>query len=123
MSGLSAPFVLDGPMTRDWLLDYVEQVLAPVLAPGEVVILDNLPAHKGVPIQAAIEARGARLQSLPPYSPEFKPIAMALAEPKALLRRATERTVAGLRATVGTLLDASPSECVNYFAAVGYESE
>ena len=72
LSGMSAPMVLDGPMTRDWFLAYVEQVLAPTLRPGDTVILDNLPAHKGAAIQAAIEARGARLRFLPPYSPEPK---------------------------------------------------
>jgi DDE superfamily endonuclease len=77
VSGMSAPMLLDGPMTRDWFLAYVEQVLAPTLTAGDVVILDNLPAHKGAAIQAAIEAHGARLQFLPPYSPDFNPIEMA----------------------------------------------
>src|SRR5215207_2141846 len=85
---------LDGPMTRDWFLAYVEQGLAPTLTPGDVVILDNLPAHKGAVIQTAIEAREARLQVLPPASPEpkdrvsdFHPIETAFAKLKALLRR------------------------------------
>ena len=73
LTGMSAPMVLDGPMTRDWFLAYVEQVLAPILTPGDIVILDNLPAHKGAAIQAAIEARGARLLFLPPCSPDFNP--------------------------------------------------
>ena len=131
LSGLGAPMVLDGPMTRDWFLAYVEQVLAPTLTPGEIVILDNLPAHKGAAIQAAIEARGARLQFLPSYSPEpkdrasdFNPIENAFAKLKALLRKAAERTVETLWATVGRLLDAfTSSECANYFAAAGYEPD
>ena len=124
LSGMSAPFVLDGPMTRDWFLAYVEQVLAPTLTPGDVVILDNLPAHKGAAIQAAVEARGARLQFLPPYSPDFNPIEQAFAKLKALLRKAAERTVDRLWATVGCLLDAfTPSECAHYFAAAGYEPD
>jgi transposase len=124
VSGMSAPMVLDGPMTRDWFLAYVEQVLAPTLTAGDVVILDNLPAHKGAAIQAAIEAHGARLQFLPPYSPDFNPIEMAFAKLKALLRKAAERTVAGLWNSVGDLLDAfTPIECLNYFAAAGYEPE
>ena len=82
LSGLGAPMVLDGPMTRDWFLAYVEQVLAPTLTPGDVVILDNLPAHKGSAIQAAVEARGARLQFLPSYSPDFNPIENAFAKLK-----------------------------------------
>jgi transposase len=124
VSGMSAPMLLDGPMTRDWFLAYVEQVLAPTLTAGDVVILDNLPAHKGRAIQAAIEAHGAQLQVLPPYSPDFNPIEMAFAKLKALLRKAAERTVAGLWNSVADLLDAfTPTECLNYFAAAGYEPE
>jgi transposase len=124
VSGMSAPMLLDGPMTRDWFLAYVEQVLAPTLTAGDVVILDNLPAHKGRAIQAAIEAHGAQLQFLPPYSPDFNPIEMAFAKLKALLRKAAERTVAGLWNSVADLLDAfTPTECLNYFAAAGYEPE
>ena len=124
LSGLGAPMVLDGPMTRDWFLAYVTQVLAPTLTPGDIVILDNLPAHKGAVIQAAVEARGARLQFLPPYSPDFNPIENVFAKLKALLRKAAERTVEGLWAAIGRLLDAfTPSECANYFAAAGYEPE
>ena len=124
LSGLGAPMVLDGPMTRDWFLAYVEQVLAPTLTPGDIVILDNLPAHKGPAIQAAVEARGARLQFLPPYSPDFNPIENAFAKFKALLRKAAERTVEGLWTAVGDLLEAfTPAECANYFTAAGYEPD
>jgi transposase len=124
LAGLGAPMVLDGPMTGDWFLAYVEQVLAPTLTPGDVVILDNLPAHKGVAIQAAVEARGARLQFLPSYSPDFNPIENAFAKLKALLRKAAERTIEGLWTTVGDLLDAfAPAECANYFTAAGYEPD
>ena len=124
LSGLGAPMVLDGPMTRDWFLAYVAQVLAPTLTPGDIVILDNLPAHKGAAVQAAVEARGARLRFLPPYSPDFNPIENAFAKLKALLRKAAERTVKGLWTAAGNLLDAfTPSECANYFAAVGYEPD
>ena len=124
LSGLGAPMVLDGPMTRDWFLAYVTQVLAPTLRRGDVVILDNLPAHKGAAVQAAVEACGARLQFLPPYSPDFNPIENAFAKLKTLLRKAAERTVEGLWTAVGNLLDAfTPSECANYFAAAGYEPD
>lgn len=124
LAGLGAPMVLDGPMTSDWFLAYVEQVLAPTLTPGDIVILDNLPAHKGAAIQAAVEAHGARLQFLPSYSPDFNPIENAFAKLKALLRKAAERTIEGLWTTVGDLLDAfTPAECANYFTAAGYEPD
>ena len=73
LSGLGAPMVLDGPMTRAWFLAYVRQVLCPTLRPGDVVILDNLPAHKGAAVRNAVEAAGATLRFLPPYSPDFNP--------------------------------------------------
>jgi transposase len=124
LSGLGAPMVLDGPMTRDWFLAYVEQVLAPTLTPGDVVILDNLPAHKGSAIQAAVEARGARLQFLPSYSPDFNPIENAFAKLKALLRKAAERTIEGLWHVIGQLIETfSPHECANYFTAAGYDPD
>ena len=123
LSGLDAPMVLDGPMTRDWFLAYVTQVLAPTLRPGDVVILDNLPAHKGATIQAAVEARGARLHFLPPYSPDFNPIENAFAKLKTLLRKAAARTVDHLWRLIGDCLDAfTPAECANYFAAAGYDA-
>ena len=99
-------------------------MLAPTLTPGDVVILDNLPAHKGAAIQAAIEACGARLQVLPPYSPDFNPIEMAFAKLKALLRKAAKRTISALWNTVGDLIDTfTPTESANYFIAAGYEPE
>jgi transposase len=86
-AGMTAPMVLDGPMTGAWFLAYVEQVLVPTLNPGDIVILDNLPAHKGSATREAIEATGARLLFLPPYSPDFNPIENAFAKLKALLRK------------------------------------
>ena len=71
---MTAPMVLDGPMNRAWFLAYAEQVLCPTLQPGDIVILDNLPAHKGPAIRKAIEATGATLRFLPPYSPDFNPL-------------------------------------------------
>ena len=118
-----APMVLDGPMTGAWFLAYVEQVLVPTLRPGDVVVLDNLPAHKGTAVQEAIEATGARLRFLPPFSPDFNPIENAFAKLKALLRKAAARTLEELWRVIGDSLAAfSPAECANYFAAAGYDA-
>ena len=124
LTGMMAPFVLDGPMNRSAFLAYVTQVLAPELKPGDVVILDNLPAHKGSRVRKAVEAAGACLLYLPPYSPDFNPIENAFAKLKALLRKAAERTVEGLWAAIGHLIDLfTPQECANYFAAAGYDPD
>ena len=86
--------------------------------------MDNLPAHKGSRVAALIEAAGARLLHLPPYSPDFNPIENAFAKLKALLRKAAERTVAGLWAAIGRLIDLiTPTECANMFAAAGYDAD
>jgi transposase len=105
LTGMMAPFVLDGPMNRSAFLAYVSRVLVPELKPGDVVILDNLPAHKGSRVREAIEAAGASLLYLPPYSPDFNPIENAFAKLKALLRKAAERTVEGLWRLIGQLID------------------
>jgi transposase len=124
LTGMVAPFVLDGPMNRPAFLAYVTQVLVPALKPGDVVILDNLPAHKGSRVREAIEAAGASLLYLPPYSPDFNPIENAFAKLKALLRKAAERTVEGLWAAIGRLIDLfTPQECANYFSAAGYDPD
>ena len=124
LTGIMAPFVLDGPMNRSAFLAYVHQVLAPELKRGDVVILDNLPAHKGSRVREAIEAAGASLLYLPPYSPDFNPIENAFAKLKALLRKAAERTVEGLWAAIGRLIDLfTPQECINYFTAAGYDPD
>jgi len=85
--GISAPWVLDGPMNRDAFLTYVETVLAPTLSHGDMVVIDNLPAHKGEAVRTLIENRGATLVFLPPYSPDLNPIEMAFAKLKELLRK------------------------------------
>jgi len=122
-AGMTAPMVLDGPMTGAWFLAYVEQVLVPTLNPGDIVILDNLPAHKGSATREAIEATGARLLFLPPYSPDFNPIENAFAKLKALLRKAAARTLEELWRVIGDCLDAfSPAECANYLRNAGYAS-
>ena len=96
LTGMTAPMVLDGPMTGAAFLAYVQQVLVPELKPDDIVIMDNLSAHKGCQVHDAIEAAGARLLYLPPYSPDFNPIENAFAKLKALLRKAGERSVEGL---------------------------
>ena len=122
MNGMTAPFVLDGPMDGDCFLAYVEQVLAPTLQPGDVVVIDNLPAHRVKGIKAAIEARGAILLYLPPYSPDFNPIEQAFAKLKAHLRKAAARTVEDLWAAIAEILKTfTPAECQNYFVNSGYD--
>jgi len=123
LTGMTAPMVLDGPMTGEWFLAYTGHILVPTLRPGDVVILDNLPAHKGVAVRHAIEAVGARLLFLPPYSPDFNPIENAFSKLKALLRKAAARIVEQLWRVIGDSLDAfTPTECANYFAAAGYDA-
>ena len=122
-SGVVAPFVLDGPINRSAFETYVKQVLVPELRSGDVVILDNLSSHKGARVRALIEAVGASLLYLPPYSPDFNPIENAFAKLKALLRKAAERTVEGLWTAIGCLIETfTPAECANYFAAAGYDA-
>ena len=124
LSGLVAPFVLDGPINRSAFETYVEKVLVPELRPGDVVILDNLSSHKGARVRTMIEAAGASLLYLPPYSPDFNPIENAFAKLKALLRKAAERTVEGLWRWIAQLIDLfTPQECANYFRAAGYEPD
>jgi transposase len=122
LTGMVAPMVLDSPIDREAFQAYLDQVLVPELRPGDIVILDNLPSHKGGRIREAIEAAGARLLYLPPYSPDFNPIENAFAKLKALLRKAAERTINGLWDAVGRIIDLfTPTECANYFAAAGYD--
>ena len=122
LTGMVAPMVLDGPINGVSFQAYIDQVLVPELRPGDIVIMDNLGSHKGAGVRAAIEAAGASLLYLPPYSPDFNPIENAFSKLKALLRKAAERTVDGLWNTIGALLPAfTPQECANFFAAAGYE--
>ena len=124
LSGLTAPMVLDGPMNGEAFLAYVEQVLAPTLAPGDIVVMDNLPAHRCAGVRPAIETARARLHYLPPYSPDFNPIENAFAKLKAILRKAAARTIDDLWAAIGGALPKfTPNECANYFSAAGYEPE
>lgn len=115
--------VVDGPMNGETFLAYVEQMLTREIKAGDIVILDNLPAHRVTGARQAIEAKGAALINLPPYSPDLNPIENAFAKLKALLRKAAARTRDALWATIGRLLEAYPPvECTNYLSHCGYGS-
>src|SRR5450830_1107659 len=120
---MTAPFVVDGPMTRATFLAYLEQCLVPTLNRGDIVIIDNLPAHKGIAVQKTIKTARARLLYLPKYSPDLNPIEQAFSKLKAHLRKAAERTIPRLCRRIGALMPAfGPQECANYFMHAGYAS-
>ena len=120
-TGLTAPLVVDGPMNGDIFLAYVQQQLVPTLQPDDVVIMDNLAAHKRVGVREAIESVGAKLVFLPPYSPDFNPIELLFAKLKWLLRSAQERTISALWDRLGKLVGRfSKNECTNYFKHCAY---
>ena len=124
LGGMTAPMVLDGPMNRAAFQAYVEQVLVPILRRGDTVIMDNLPAHKGGEVRRAIEAAGADLRYLPPYSPDLNPIENAFSKLKAILRKAAARTIDGLWDAIRDALPRfTPQDCAGYFTAAGYEPE
>lgn len=118
---ITAPCVLDAAIDGARFLAWVEQALAPTLGPGDIVIMDNLAAHKVADLGEAIAARRARILHLPPYSPDLNPIEQLFAKLKALLRTAAERTVEALWRAIRQALDAfTPAECANYLANAGY---
>jgi transposase len=120
---LTAPCVIDGPINGLTFQAYVDQILVPTLAKGDIVIIDNLGSHKGRAVRLAIERVGATLLYLPPYSPDLNPIEQLFAKLKAMLRKAATRSLEALWTAVGTLLDRfTPQECENYFANSGYRS-
>ncbi|WP_205837129.1 IS630 family transposase [Neorhizobium sp. T6_25] len=124
LTGMTAPFVYDGAMNGNVFLAYVEQVLVPTLQVGDVVVMDNLPAHKTSGVRDAIERAGAKLMFLPPYSPDFNPIENAFSKLKAMLRARAERKVDALWDAVGALIPRfTPAECANYFRAAGYDPD
>ena len=119
--GIAAPLVLDGAINGESFLAYVRQFLAPALRPGDVLVLDNLGSHKVAGVREAVEAAGAPLRYLPPYSPDLNPIEMAFAKLKALLRSEAARTVEALWAAIGRFLARfPPAECARYLAHCGY---
>lgn len=124
LDGVVAPMTLDGAMTGAAFLAYVGQVLVPTLTPGDVVVMDNLPAHKPVAIRDAIEATGASMLFLPPYSPDSNPIEMAFSKIKASLKKTAARTVHGLWNAIRDAIDAvTPMDARGFFTACGYEPE
>ena len=119
--GLTAPLVINGAINGEVFLAWVEQFLGPMLKKGDIVVMDNLSAHKVSGVREAIEARGAKLLYLPPYSPDFNPIEQVFSKLKEMLRRASARTVEALWTAISELLDAfSPAQCRNYFRHCGY---
>jgi transposase len=120
---ITAPFVIDCPMNGVIFVEYIRQCLAPTLSPDDIVIMDNLSAHKVDEVREIIEAAGAELRYLPPYSPDLNPIEQGFATLKAHLRKAKERTVPALYDRIGQLLDRfEPTACRNYFRNSGYAS-
>jgi transposase len=118
---ITAPFVIDRPMNGAIFLAYVRECLVPTLTKADIVVMDNLSSHKVAGVREAIEAAGATLRYLPPYSPDLNPIELFFAKLKALLRKAAERSIEALWDRIGKLLDAfSPEECANYFRHDGY---
>ena len=123
LKGLGAPAVFDGPIDSPTFLAYVEQVLVPTLDPGDVVVLDNLAVHKQPEVRTAIEQVGARVQFLPPYSPDFNPIELAFAKLKAFLRAARPRTFEQVCDLIAIALELfTPDECAAYARHCGYRA-
>jgi transposase len=122
LSGISAPMLLDGPMNATAFQAYIDQVLVPTLNPGDVVVMDNLPAHGRAGVRRAIENAGATLAYLPPYSPDLNPIEQAFSKLKAYLRKAMARNVENLWTTIAQAIETiSENEARNFFANAGYD--
>ena len=124
ISGIVAPMILDGAMDGDMFTAYVTHILLKELRPGDVVIMDNLPAHKVATVREAIEGAGAKLIYLPPYSPDFNPIENAISQIKAHLKKTAARTKEALDAAIAKAIDTvTPQNAINYFAACGYQRD
>ena len=121
--GLTAPVVFDGPLNGELFRAYLEQALVPTLRPGDIVVMDNLSAHKVTGVAEAIQRAGCLHAYLPAYSPDFNPIENVFSKFKALLRSADARTVPGLWRAVGDCMESfAPDECRNYFRHCGYDT-
>jgi transposase len=124
ISGIAAPMILDGAMDGDMFIAYVTHILLKELRSGDVVIMDNLPAHKVAAVREIIEGAGARLIYLPPYSPDFNPIEKAFSQIKAYLKKAAARTKEKLDQAIVRAIDiVSEQNAINYFATCGYQSD
>ena len=120
---IDAPLVLDGPINGQSFTAYVEQFLLPTLAPGDIVVMDNLGSHKGKAVRQLIRSVGARLLFLPPYSPDLNPIEQVFAKLKTLLRKTAPRSIEATWRSIGSLLNTfPPHECANYLRNSGYAS-
>jgi len=121
-TGIVAPMLIKGAMNGEAFLAYIEQCLVPTLKRNDVVVIDNVPFHKVAGVEEAIQAAGAELRYLPPYSPQFNPIELVFHPLKARLRKAAERTIKGLERRVASFIRAlDPSECLRYFRHAGYD--
>ena len=124
LCGMTAPMVVDGPMNGDIFRAYVGELLAPTLKLGDIVVMDNLPAHHASGVRDLIEAAGAQLRYLPPYSPDLNPIEMAFSKLKAFLKKVAARTRDALWDAIADALPrVTPQDCANFFKAAGYEPE
>lgn len=120
-AGMLTAVVYDGGMTTEAFVGFVEQFLAPKLRPGQVLVLDNLPAHKSPEVDRLVEAAGARVLRLPPYSPDFNPIEMAISKVKSLLRKEAAREVPQLIDAIGrSLLAVTEGDAINFIRHCGY---
>jgi len=123
LDGIVAPFILDGACDAKFFEAWTEKMLAPALLPGDVVVMDNLPAHKRAAVEAAIRAVGASVMFTPPYSPDMNPIEKFFSKLKAALRKAKARTVAAVETVIlATINSLSRVECENFFKSCGYDS-
>lgn len=124
LKGIVAPAIIDGAMDGKMFRAYVEQILVPELKPGDIVILDNLPAHKVSGIGQILQKAGATLDFLPPYSPDFNPIENAISQIKSILKKIAARTKDALDGAITEAIDAvTPQHAENYFNAAGYERD
>jgi putative transposase len=120
---VTAPWLIDGPINGHSFLTYIEQVLAPTLQPGDIVVMDNLGSHKGKAVRRALRAVGAKLFFLPKYSPDLNPIEMFFAKLKHWLRKAQRRTPDAIYHAIAQILPLiSSAECANFFAHANYGS-